>query len=95
LYSGEGGKGIAHPSPSIKMAKGLSCQGCHVLHEEAEKREGQGETLKASGESCETCHGQGFSRLLSQWKEATAREISRVRQVLTQALEELKKAASP
>ncbi len=95
LYSGKGGKGIGHPSPSIKMAKGLSCQGCHVLHEEVRKREVQGETLKASGESCETCHGQGFSRLLNQWKEATAREISQVRHILARAQGELIRAALP
>lgn len=94
LYSGEGGKGVSHPSPSIKMAKGLSCQGCHVLHEEVTKKEIEGKTLKASGESCETCHGRGFSRLLDQWKEAASREMAQVRRVLVQAQEELKRAAS-
>ncbi|MCX7973233.1 MAG: cytochrome c family protein, partial [Candidatus Aminicenantes bacterium] len=94
LFSGQGGQGVSHPLPSIKMIKGLSCQGCHVLHQEARKTEGAGETLLASGQSCETCHGQGFSRLLNQWKNSTAREISQIRQVLIRAQEELKKASS-
>ncbi len=92
LYSGQGGKGLSHPTPSIKMEKGLSCQGCHVLHEAAGSKLLPGETLKASGEACETCHGRGFSQLLAQWEQAAAKEIAAAKQVMDRAQQELASA---
>jgi nitrate/TMAO reductase-like tetraheme cytochrome c subunit len=35
LYTGQGGKGVAHPEPNVMLEKGLSCKGCHMFHEEA------------------------------------------------------------
>ncbi len=94
LYAGEGGKGPVHPLPSIKMEKGLSCQGCHVLHEAVGSKVIPSETLKASGESCETCHGQGFSQLLKQWEEAAQKEISLSKAALDKAQTELEASRS-
>lgn len=92
LYSGQGGKGLSHPTPSVKMEKGLSCQGCHVLHEAAGSKLLPAETLKASGEACETCHGRGFSQLLLQWEQAAAKEIAAAKQVMARAQQELASA---
>jgi len=89
LYQGRGGKGEAHPLPSIKLEKGLSCQACHVLHEKTKAKSVVGQTLEASGQACEACHGQGFSRLLAQWKKAAEKEVSTVRQALLQAEKEI------
>ncbi len=89
LYQGKGGEGLTHAMPSIKMEKGLSCQGCHVLHEETGSKFLSSETLKASGEACESCHGKGFSSLLAQWKKAAEKEISEAKQILQRAQQEL------
>jgi len=54
LFVGHGGKGVPdRPNPMYE--KGLSCQGCHVLHSGTGELNLSGDTFVASGASCERC----------------------------------------
>jgi nitrate/TMAO reductase-like tetraheme cytochrome c subunit len=89
LYTGEGGKGVAHPVPNVMLEKGLSCKGCHVFHEE----KGQlvkSSTLRASGASCESCHGKGFARLQKDWTQAAAAKLETLRAIYERAGREIR-----
>jgi len=89
LYSGQGGKGLAHPRPSIMLEKGLSCKGCHIFHEESEGRLIKNETLTAEEDACESCHGRGFARLLHNWQVATDKKLSQIKSVYEKVRREL------
>jgi hypothetical protein len=43
---------------------GLSCQSCHIFHEE---NISGSETMVSSAEACDQCHGQGYGHLLRNW----------------------------
>jgi len=84
LYTGEGGKGVAHAMPNVMLQKGLSCKGCHIFHEE----KGQlvkSETFRARSESCEACHGKGFARLQKDWALAAANKLRNLRAIYNRA----------
>jgi nitrate/TMAO reductase-like tetraheme cytochrome c subunit len=82
LFTGHGGIGVdSLPNPMFES--GLSCQSCHVFHESARGFPEDGETLEARAESCELCHGEGYGRILAQWKEASSQQESVVKQSLT------------
>lgn len=87
LYIGEGGKGIDHPMPNIMLEKGLSCKGCHMFHEEAKGDSIRGETFISEGEACESCHGEGFSRILKDWEASTRKKLAQVRSIYNAALQ--------
>jgi nitrate/TMAO reductase-like tetraheme cytochrome c subunit len=94
LYTGQGGKGVAHAMPNVMLQKGLSCKGCHVFHEE----KGQlvkSDTLRARGESCESCHGKGFARLQRDWAAAAAAKLQSLRAVFERADREIRNSAHP
>lgn len=84
LFSGHGGIGVSdHPNPMFE--KGLTCQGCHVFHGAADKRDFSGQTFVASGESCEPCHGTGYNRLLADWKKSAQRRLDVIGLALAEA----------
>jgi len=84
LYTGEGGKGVAHAMPNVMLQKGLSCKGCHIFHEERGQLV-KSDTLRARGESCESCHGRGFSRLQRDWTQAAAAKLQSLRAIYERA----------
>lgn len=74
LFSGTGGKNVKnHPNPMFTA--GLNCRACHIYHESEFGISGK--TL-ATGESCERCHGKGYSRLYRQWEENMKEKLSLV-----------------
>jgi hypothetical protein len=90
LFAGKGGKGIPN-HPSAMYESGLNCQACHIYHQAADDFEAKGEITRASGQSCEPCHGAGYNRLLSQWKNQADRKISQVSKVIAAAEKIIKK----
>lgn len=81
LFTGKGGKGLPdHPSPMYMG--GLNCQACHLYHEPADGFRVKGDIVRASAESCEPCHGKGYSKILENWKSQTNRKISQLSNVL-------------
>jgi len=92
LFVGHGGIGLAdRPNPMFK--KGLSCQGCHVLHGGAGDLHLNGNTFTASGESCEPCHGTGYNRLLQNWNKAINEKTRIIGKALADA-EQIRKRSS-
>ncbi len=81
LYTGEGGKGVAHPMPNIMLEKGLSCKGCHIFHEEKGGRLIESDTYYSEAEACESCHGQGFSRILKDWEISTTKKLNQIKSI--------------
>jgi nitrate/TMAO reductase-like tetraheme cytochrome c subunit len=74
LFSGTGGKNIEN-HPNSMFTAGLNCQACHIYHESEFGLTGK--TL-ATGQSCEGCHGQGYSRLYESWEETMKEKLSLV-----------------
>jgi hypothetical protein len=84
LFVGHGGVGVSdRPNPMYE--KGLSCQGCHVLHGGGGDLHLNGNTFTASGESCEPCHGKGYNRLLQNWNKTINEKVVVMRQALADA----------
>jgi len=101
LFTGTGGIGT-DPLPNPMFKSGLSCQSCHVFHENAKGFPEDGATMKARAESCETCHGKGYSLILAEWKQASNEQMSvvqtslnRVRSALSQAPKSKREALKP
>lgn len=92
LFTGQGGKGIPHPMPNIMFEKGLSCKGCHIFHEEKGGRIIKSETFTSKGKACESCHGQGFARILKDWELATEKKLTEIRKIYRKASFELKRS---
>jgi len=89
LYTGEGGRGVDHPVPNIMLEKGLSCKGCHMFHEESGGGLVKSDTLVSEAEACESCHGEGFARILRNWESSTAIKLVEIRAIYLRAASEV------
>jgi nitrate/TMAO reductase-like tetraheme cytochrome c subunit len=94
LYTGQGGKGVAHPEPNVMLEKGLSCKGCHMFHEEAGGKLVKAATLVSREKACESCHGKGFGRLLKNWQFSTEKKLGEIKSVYARAESEVAASAS-
>ncbi len=64
LFAGLRGRDLPRlPNPMFEA--GLSCQSCHIFHEESIVGN---ETMVSRAEACDQCHGQGYSHLLQNWE---------------------------
>ena len=89
LYAGEGGKGVPHVTPNVMLEKGLSCKGCHMFHEEAGGKLIASDTLVSREKACESCHGEGFGRLLRNWQVSTEKKLREIKAVYARAGREI------
>ncbi len=88
LFRGEGGRGVPdHPSPMF--SGGLNCQGCHIFHQTSPGFEPGGQSVVARRESCEPCHGPGYSDLLETWKDSTEKRLTIIKNSLDRVESEL------
>ncbi len=88
LFSGEGASGV--PSmPNRMFQVGLNCRGCHISHGLTVAGEKAPGTYYASGKSCDTCHGRGFSKLIKTWQREARERVA----VLEKAAAKLGNAA--
>lgn len=72
LFTGQVG---SHPgTPSPMFVAGLDCAGCHSFHESIQPEESGSQV--ALPRSCETCHGTGYNRLLSMWREGARSKLA-------------------
>ncbi len=72
LFTGQVGSHPGTPSPMFEA--GLDCAGCHSFHESIGPDNGGSEV--ALPRSCETCHGTGYNRLLSMWREGARSKLA-------------------
>lgn len=71
LYTGFNGGNVPN-TPSAMYLSGINCKGCHVIHEVGLKDV----SFSKSGKSaCEKCHGEGYDKLLDQWKQSTEKRL--------------------
>ncbi|MCP2520234.1 cytochrome c3 family protein [SCandidatus Aminicenantes bacterium Aminicenantia_JdfR_composite] len=92
LFSGEGGKGHLERIPNIMFEKGLSCKGCHIFHEDKGGKLIKGRTYISSPEACETCHGEGFSRILWEWEKATEKKLNKIKLIYKNISQKIKQS---
>lgn len=76
LFTGDGASGVS-PMPNRMFQIGLNCRGCHISHGLTVAGEKAPGTYYASGKSCDSCHGRGFSKLIKTWqRDADERVIA-------------------
>ncbi|MBN1223284.1 MAG: cytochrome c3 family protein [Candidatus Aminicenantes bacterium] len=92
LYMGEGGKGIAHALPNVMLEKGLSCKGCHIFHEESGGQLIKSDTFISKAQACESCHGQGFSRILAEWETSTNKKLKEIKSIYERSWREVRES---
>jgi len=95
LYTGEGGKGIKHPTPNIMLEKGLSCKGCHMFHEEKPGGLITSDTFVSRGSACESCHGKGFAKIMEGWEESTMKKLVQIRSTYNLVNREITRSKHP
>jgi nitrate/TMAO reductase-like tetraheme cytochrome c subunit len=93
LYSGTGGLGVSHSSPNIMLERGLSCKGCHIFHEEKGGRIFKSDTSVSNAEACESCHGQGFAKIMEQWERSTSAKLDEIRGIYARARVEIQQGS--
>lgn len=93
LFTGIGGKGVAHAMPNVMLEKGLSCKGCHIFHEETGGLLIKTETAVSRDQACESCHGKGFGDILRNWESSTRQKLAIIDAVFKTAQQEMQAAA--
>ncbi len=93
LYTGEGGKGVSHAMPNVMLEKGLSCKGCHIFHEETGGELVKSDTFISEGKACESCHGEGFDRILNDWERTTIKKLDQTKATYNRASQEIKRSS--
>ena len=69
-------------TPSLMHAVRTNCFGCHT-----EDVHTAGQTVKvATGEACVDCHGEEQARMLEDWKEMLAEEVTVAKEVEEEAI---------
>lgn len=81
LYTGVNGKNV-DDSPSSMYSSGISCKGCHTLHEAGKNSAG---TLKARKDACDNCHGKGYGNLIGQWEQSTSKRLVQIKSIYNSA----------
>lgn len=94
LFTGEGGYGVDHPMPNPMFDKGLSCKGCHIFHEEKGGEILKSETYFSRAEACESCHGQGFARLLKEWESSAESKLNQIKSLYRRTAAAVKRSQS-
>jgi len=80
LFLGFGGAGVER-EPNMMLQSNVHCTGCHLYPIEK-----MGNIVHvARGDSCVSCHGKGFDKVLESWREALTKALSRSRDALDQA----------
>jgi hypothetical protein len=93
LYTGEGGKGIPHNMPNIMLEKGLSCKGCHIFHEEKGGRIVKSDTSTSKAAACESCHGEGFAKIMDQWERSTEKKLVGIKGIFSKSNLEIRQSS--
>ncbi|MCE1165200.1 MAG: cytochrome c3 family protein [Bacteroidetes bacterium] len=81
LYTGVNGKNTEE-SPSSMYASGISCKGCHTLHEAGKSSTN---TMKAKKDACDNCHGKGYGNLIGQWEQSTSKRLVQIKSIFNSA----------
>jgi len=93
LFTGKGGYN-AHPAPNPMFVRSITCKGCHVFHEDTNQARVNGQTFRASKQSCENCHGKGFDRLLNEWKKISEQKLELLKRDFQKASREISRIKS-
>lgn len=91
LYTGENGFNV-EKSPSVMYLNGINCRGCHVFHE-MDKMDIN--TSKAGSKSCDKCHGEGYDKLMVQWKEGTTKRLATISSIYRTVSPIVSRSSSP
>jgi nitrate/TMAO reductase-like tetraheme cytochrome c subunit len=93
MFKGTGGYD-AHVVPNPMFVHSITCKGCHIFHSDNKDAKINGETLKANKESCESCHGKGFAKLLNQWKQVSQSKLNQIEKSYHLAADEISVTSS-
>lgn len=65
LLTGHGGAGIEHPLPNAMIGSRLNCRACHTQPGDDAKGDA---VIRATRESCATCHSDEYAQMFDSWK---------------------------
>ncbi len=79
MYLGTGGKGVS-PMPDPMFLSRVACFGCHTggIALRDSQIPGRRWRPRASGKTCEACHGKGYARLMNQWQRTVTQTLTRL-----------------
>lgn len=84
MFAGKEGKGVPlHPSSMFEA--GLNCRACHMHKKTTGDFELNGETYYPSGEECNSCHGQGYDKVMNNWITQSESRLNQLSKVLDTA----------
>ncbi|MBD3290513.1 hypothetical protein GF337_17040 [candidate division KSB1 bacterium] len=93
MFTGSGGFGSQTvPNPMFKHS--ITCKGCHVFHNVEMDLALGGDTYTANKKSCENCHGEGFAKLLDQWRQASQEKLNSLEKDYQRAYNEINRLKS-
>ncbi len=72
LYVGIGGRGVPD-TPDIMFLARVACNSCHVP-----TAGGRAAAARALRESCVTCHGEGYGRMVDDWRREIGQLVATV-----------------
>jgi predicted CXXCH cytochrome family protein len=77
LYAGVGGRGVPR-MPGPMFSAGVTCQGCHnpSATMTASTQPFADQTQRASAVSCMSCHGPGYFRIYTAWKQGVDSRVA-------------------
>lgn len=79
MYLGTGGEGVP-TMPDPMFLSRVACFGCHtggIVLKDSEIP-GRSWRPRATGKTCEACHGKGYARLLNQWQKTVRQALYRL-----------------
>lgn len=94
LFSGQIGQDV-NRTPDKMFEAGLTCQACHVFHDDISTSKYDEDTAEPTGETCERCHGEGYNNLFNQWRDVMASKRAIVKKSMETVEDQLLKNDPP
>jgi hypothetical protein len=91
LFSGENGFNV-EKSPSAMFSNGMNCKGCHIFHEIDKNDLG---TSKSGGSACESCHGEGYDRIVKEWEKTATERLKIIKSIYNVSEQNVRGSSSP
>jgi hypothetical protein len=66
-----------------------------LFHEESGGQLIKSDTFVSRAQACESCHGEGFARILKAWEASTVKKLAQINSILNRARREIRQSNHP